>query len=123
MVGMSQAAPAGTAAARHPADPDPVPSTKAAAALALSLIALVTSPFIGGVIPAIIALRLAGQADADIAASDGFLLGAARSRRARNLARIALAITALLIVLALVWWVFRLAAAGPQPQQVDSNVN
>ncbi|MGH8883129.1 MAG: hypothetical protein ACRD0P_38265 [Stackebrandtia sp.] len=120
---MSQAPLADTPAARHPADPDPVPATKAATAYALSLIAVVTSPFVGGVIPAVLALRFCAQADAEIAASDGFLLGAARSQRARKLSWIALSVTGLVILFALVWWVFSLAASGPQPQQLDPNVN
>lgn len=120
---MTQSHSAVAAAARHPADPEPVPSTKAAAAYALSLVALLTAPFVGGVIPAVMALRMSGQADADIAASDGFLLGAARSRRAAKLARISLGITGTVLLLLVVWLVFKLAIAGPQPQDVDPNVN
>ncbi|WP_144300408.1 hypothetical protein [Stackebrandtia nassauensis] len=93
--------------ARHPRDPEPVPSTKAAAAYALSVLALATAPFLGGVIPAIITLRLSAQADADIAASEGFLLGAARNRRARKNAFLAFGITGLAILTLFTWWVFR----------------
>ncbi|MGH8876201.1 MAG: hypothetical protein ACRD0P_02490 [Stackebrandtia sp.] len=87
-----------------------MPSTKAAAAYGLSVLALVTAPFIGGVIPAVLALRLCGQADADIAASEGFLLGAARSRRARRFAYLALGITGLAILTLITWWVVRATA-------------
>ena len=99
-------------AARHPADPDPVPSTKAAAAYSLSVLALILSPIIGGVIPAVLALRLAGQADAEIAHSKGFLLGAAKSRRARRLSHVAFGVAGFVVAAWLVWWVFRLAATA-----------
>ncbi|GAA4908112.1 hypothetical protein LX16_3106 [Stackebrandtia albiflava] len=98
-----------SAAARHPADPEPVPSTKAAAAYALGIVAVVTSPFVGGVIPALLALRIATQADAEIAHSEGFLLGAAKSRRARRLAWIAVAVACFVVAAWLVWWIFQLA--------------
>lgn len=110
---MTTSQPSGSAVTvRHPQDPDPVPSTKAAAAFALSIVALMTSPLIGGVIPGVTALVLARQADADIAASDGFLLGARQARRARLLARAALAVAALTVTAWLVWTMF-LAVAMP----------
>lgn len=99
-------------AARHPADPDPVPSTKAAAAYALSILALVLSPVIGGVIPAVLALRLAKEADAEIAHSQGFLLGAAKSGKARRFSYIAFGVASFMTAVWLVWWVFRLAASA-----------
>ena len=37
---------------RHPADPDPVPSTKARSVLVLGLVAALTGFFLGGLIPA-----------------------------------------------------------------------
>ena len=43
-------------------DPEPAPSTKARAVFALGLVGLLTGPFVGGVIPATIALLLARQA-------------------------------------------------------------
>lgn len=95
-----------SAAARHPRDPDPVPSTKAAAAYSLSLVALLTAPFLGGVIPAVLALWLADQADAEIAESEGFLLGAKRSGQARRLARLALGIAAFVVLALLTWWFY-----------------
>ena len=44
--------------ARHPMDPEPVPSTKSRAVFALGLIGLLTGVFVGGVIPATLALLL-----------------------------------------------------------------
>ncbi|MFD0558338.1 hypothetical protein FB566_3640 [Stackebrandtia endophytica] len=99
-----------SAAARHPADPDPVPSTKASAAYALSVIAVLTAPMIGGVIPALLAMRMAKQADAEIAHSRGFLLGAAKSRQARRFSIIALGVAGFVVAAWLVWWAFRVAA-------------
>lgn len=104
MVGMQTAT-----AVRHPADPEPVPSTKTAAAMTLAVVAVITAPMIGGVVPALFALWLAAQAKADIVASEGFLLGASKLRRIRRLAYIALGIAALVLVFAIVWWVFGLA--------------
>ena len=123
MMGDMQLSQAAEAAARHPQDPDPVPSTKAVAAYTLSLVALATAPFFGGVVPAALAIVLSRQADADIVASDGFLLGAARSHRARKLARIALAISGLVALAILVAWVYHLAISAPQVDDIDPNVN
>ena len=39
-------------ASRHPLDPEPVRSTKARTVFALGLVALLTGPFVGGVVPA-----------------------------------------------------------------------
>lgn len=93
--------------ARHPRDPEPVPSTKAAAAYALSVLALFTAPFFGGLIPAVIALRLCDQAEADIARSKGFLLGAARCRKARRFVLLSFGITGVAVLTLITWWVFR----------------
>ena len=41
---------------RHPMDPDPVRSTKAAAVLALGVAAVVTGPLVGGIVPATLGL-------------------------------------------------------------------
>jgi hypothetical protein len=75
---------------RHPDDPDVSVSTKAAAVLALGVTAIVTGPFIGGLIPATIGLILARQARADLAAAGGYLTGADRLRRGQALALIGL---------------------------------
>ncbi len=110
-------------AARHPRDPDPVPSTKALTAFTLSIVAVVMAPFFGGVIPALISLRLCAQAQDDIEASGGFLLGAARCRKARRLAWIALAITAGVLVALIIWRMYAMLGQGAALYEVDPNVN
>ncbi|GAA2573543.1 hypothetical protein GCM10010435_55730 [Winogradskya consettensis] len=91
--------PVSAAPTRHPMDPEPVPATKARAVFALGLVALLTGPFIGGVIPATIALMLARQVSREHYASGGYLLGARWVRRGRALAwaGIVLALTALVV--------------------------
>jgi hypothetical protein len=84
---------------RHPADPDPAPATKAKAVFALGVVALLTGPFIGGVIPAVIALLLAREVRADLYAAKGFLVGTRRYERGITLAwtGIVLALTTIVI--------------------------
>src|SRR5215468_6500903 len=60
---------------RHPLDPDPVRATKAGAVLALGIAAAVTGFFVGGLVPATLALVLARQGRAEMIASGGFLTG------------------------------------------------
>src|SRR2546423_14217846 len=67
--------PAALTGARHPLDPDPVRSTKAAAVLALGIVAALTGFFLGGLVPATLALLLARQARAEQVAAAGFLTG------------------------------------------------
>ncbi|WP_133884397.1 hypothetical protein [Glycomyces sp. NRRL B-16210] len=100
---------------RHPDDPEPVESTKLVAARLLAGVAVALSPFIGGAIPALIALMLARQAEADIRASEGFLLGASQLASVRRLSRIALLITAAVILAALLVWVIGLARHAGAP--------
>ena len=80
-------------------DPDPEPSTKARAVFALGLVALLTGAFVGGVIPATLALLLARQASRQAYAAGGYLTGSAWIRRGRRLAwaGIVLALTALVV--------------------------
>ena len=90
--------PAG-AATRHPLDPEPAASTKAKAVYALGLLALITGPFVGGVVPATIALLLARQAERQAYQAGGYLTGSAWVRRGRRLAwaGLILALTALVV--------------------------
>jgi hydroxylaminobenzene mutase len=67
-------------ALRHPLDPEPVRSTKAAAVLALGVAAVVTAPLVGGIIPATIGLALAREARGDLVQSQGYLTGARQLR-------------------------------------------
>jgi hypothetical protein len=65
---------------RHPEDPDPAPSTKAAAVLALGIASVLTGPLLGGVVPATLGLLLAREARADLTAARGYLTGARQLR-------------------------------------------
>lgn len=84
---------------RHPMDPDPEPSTKARAVFALGLMGFLTGAFVGGVIPATIALVLARQAARQAYAAGGYLTGSKWIRRGSRLAwaGIVLALTALVV--------------------------
>ena len=97
---------------RHPDDPEPVESTKVVAARLLAAIGIALSPFVGGAIPALIALMLARQAEADIRASEGFLLGASRLPWIRRLSHIALVVAALAVTAVLLWWVIERARSA-----------
>ncbi|MEV0714698.1 hypothetical protein [Asanoa sp. NPDC050611] len=79
-----------TEALRHPLDPDPVRSTKAVAVFGLGLLAAVTGVFVGGIVPATIALLIARQARREAYASRGFLTGSGWLHRGERLAWIGL---------------------------------
>lgn len=72
--------------ARHPLDPDPVRASKPSAVFGLGIAAVVTGPFLGGIIPATLALMLARESRRELVAADGFLLGAGRLRAGTRLA-------------------------------------
>ena len=109
--------PAG-APTRHPMDPEPAPSTKARAVFALGLVALLTGPLVGGLIPGTVALLLARQVERQAYAARGYLTGIAFVRRGRRLAwaGIILALTAL--VMAAIAGLLHLASA-PGGQDFD----
>ena len=115
------ARPAPSEIERHPLDPEPVRSTKAAAVLALGIAAVVTGPVLGGVVPATLGLALARQARGDLAAGRGYLTGTRQVRAGTVLAwvGIGLAITALL--LASVFGIIALAGGGGQDFPDTSN--
>lgn len=107
---------------RHPADPEPVRSTKAAAVLALGVAAVVTGPLLGGVVPATVALALAPQAYGEMAAAEGYLTGATWLRRGEVLAWVGIALAATAFSTALVISILRFAmgTGGPDfPAVVD----
>ncbi|MFC7482323.1 hypothetical protein ACFQX7_23125 [Luedemannella flava] len=79
-------------AQRHPLDPEPVRSTKAAAVLALGVAAVVTAPLVGGIIPATVGLALARQARGDLVQGKGYLTGVRQLRVGVVLVWIALVI-------------------------------
>src|SRR5262249_61515133 len=75
---------------RHPLDPEPVRSTKAATVLALGIVATVTGFFIGGLIPATIALVMARSARSGMTPAKGYLTGGRLLRAGGRLAWIGL---------------------------------
>lgn len=111
-----------TVAARHPLDPESVPSTKAAAVLVLGVLAVVTGPLVGGLVPAAVALALARQARADLIAGCGYLTGDERLRRGELLALIGLGFAALTLVIAAVAAVLA-AANGPTPYDFPDTID
>ncbi|GIE96132.1 hypothetical protein Ari01nite_35970 [Paractinoplanes rishiriensis] len=100
---------------RHPMDPDPERSTKARAVFALGLVGFLTGAFVGGVIPATIALVLARQAARDAYAARGYLTGGAWIRRGRRLAWIGIVLALATLVVASIAGLLHLASspAGP----------
>jgi hypothetical protein len=62
-------------AQRHPLDPEPVRSTKAGAVLFLGVVAVLTGPLVGGIVPATIALVIGRQAYAELVSAQGYLTG------------------------------------------------
>jgi hydroxylaminobenzene mutase len=103
-------APTRPAALRHPLDPEPVRSTKAAAVLALGIAAVITGPLVGGVVPAALGLVLARQAGDDLVASRGYLTGARHVRLGRTLAWVGIALAVSALVAASVVGILSLAA-------------
>ncbi|GAA3450009.1 hypothetical protein [Dactylosporangium matsuzakiense] len=110
-----------TSSTRHPLDPDPVRATKATAVFSLGLLSVVTGPFLGGVIPATLALLMARESHQELVAAEGFLLGARRVRSGVRLAwtGIVLAIAGL-VVLAIIGL---LHYARQRGTDFDSTVN
>ena len=94
---------------RHPMDPDPVRSTKAMAVLALGIIALPLALVVAGAVPAVLALLLARDTEAEMRASGGFLTGGRWLLLGIRLARIALLVV---VGVVLVWIVVKLFGSG-----------
>jgi hypothetical protein len=99
-------------AVRHPLDPEPARSTKATAVHLLGVVAVVTGPFVGGIVPAVVALILAQQARADLLAGRGFLTGADRLRRGEILALAGLGLGLVTLVVAAIAAVLAIAAGA-----------
>ncbi|MFC7545021.1 hypothetical protein [Plantactinospora sp. GCM10030261] len=97
--------------ARHPLDPDPVRSTKARTVLALGLVAALTGLFVGGVVPATLALVLSRQARRQAYAAGGYLTGGALLRRGERLAWIGILLAITTVVIGLIIGILRFA--GP----------
>jgi hypothetical protein len=109
-------------AARHPLDPDPVPSTKATAVFVLGVLALLTGPLVGGLVPALVALGLARQARADLVAACGYLTGNDQLRRGEVLAVIGAGLAALMLVVAALAAILA-AADGPVPHDFPDTMD
>src|SRR5882724_11788550 len=88
---------------RHPLDPDPVRATKAGSVLTLGIIAAVTGFFVGGLIPATLALVLARQTRTEVTQAQGFLTGDKALRVGVRLAWLGIALAgAALVILAII---------------------
>ena len=99
-------------AQRHPADPDPVRSTKANAVYALGVVAVLTGPFVGGVIPATIALLLAREVRAELHAAEGYLIGTNRYANGVRLAWTGIVFAIAALVVAIVRGLYLWAGTG-----------
>jgi (hydroxyamino)benzene mutase len=110
-----------TEALRHPADPDPTRSSKATAVLALGVTAVLTGPFVGGVIPATIALLLAREVRADLHSAGGYLVGTSRYERGVRLAWAGIVLALATVVVAVVRGLYLWAQTGSV--DFDSTVN
>jgi hypothetical protein len=97
---------------RHPLDPDPVRDSKATAVLALGVIAAVTGPLVGGLVPATLALLIARQARAELAGARGFLTGGRRIRTGLSLAWTGITLAAVTLVIAAIVGLLSLAGPG-----------
>src|SRR5258707_10644134 len=98
------------AAVRHPLDPDVTRSSKAIVVLALGIVAAVTGPLVGGVIPATVALIIAKSTRVDLVAAGGYLTGAKMMRTGVRLAWIGIVLAAAALVVAAIIGLLHLAA-------------
>jgi (hydroxyamino)benzene mutase len=112
---------AAEALARHPQDPDPVRSTKAAAVLALGVVAAVTGPLLGGVVPAAVGLTLARQARQELIAGRGYLTGARQLRAGLILAWAGIGLAVAALVVASIVGVISLASGAGHDFPATSN--
>nr|MDT0661024.1 hypothetical protein [Micromonospora sp. DSM 115978] len=99
---------------RHPLDPDAVRSSKAGTVFALGLMAALTGPLIGGLVPGTAALLLARQARREAYASGGYLTGAVWIGRGERLARLGLLLAVTALVLATIIGIYNLAGSPGQ---------
>ena len=114
--------PATLPTARHPLDPDPVRSTKARGVLALGIVAALTGFFLGGLVPATLALVLAREARAERVASAGFLTGERALRVGVALAWVGIVLAATALVIASIIGLLHYAGSGSGPE-FGPNVN
>jgi len=115
--------PAALENVRHPLDPDPVASTKARGVLALGIVAALTGFFLGGLIPATLALLLARQVQRDRVASAGYLTGARPLRVGVALAWVGIVLAATALVLASIIGLLHYADSRSGGSDFAPNVN
>ena len=96
-------------------------STKARAVFALGLVGFLGGPFVGGVIPATIALLLARQTHRQQYAAGGYLTGSVWVRRGRRLAWAGIILALAALVLAVITGL--LHVAGAPGQDFDTNTD
>lgn len=100
---------------RHPADPQPMPATRSHAVWWLALLAVATGPLLAGVVPATVALILAGQFRRESRRSAGFLTGVARVRRGERLAWAGITLAVAGVSVAAAVGLLLVATAPPEP--------
>jgi hypothetical protein len=96
-------------------DPEPAPASKARAVFALGLTAFLTGPFVGGVIPATIALLLARQVRRQAYAAGGYLTGAVWVRRGQRLAWAGIVLALATLVIAVIAGLLHFAGSPTGP--------
>jgi hypothetical protein len=100
---------------RHPLDPDVRTSTKAGAVLFLGVTSVLMMMCVGGVVPAILAVVIARTARAEIDASHGFLRGEKMLRAGVILSWLAIIVSTIVLVTAVVYALVVFGAdTGPQ---------
>ena|SRR5690606_23015371 len=104
---------AATMTARHPDDPEPVLACKARAVWWLGMVAVLTGPLVGGLVPGTIVLVLAAQFRREAYQGGGFLTGAARVRRGQRLAWAGITLAAFAVVVAVLVGAFQAAGTPP----------
>src|SRR5439155_1114913 len=87
----------------------------AVAVLILGVVALLTGPMVGGVIPATLALLLARSTRAEMAEAAGFLTGVRYVRWGETLAWIGIVLAATALVVASIVGLMHVAATPPGP--------
>lgn len=107
---------------RHPLDPDQTRSSKAVAVFVLGLVAALTGFFLGGLIPAGLALVLARDAETELRRSGGFLTGWRLIRAGTLLAWVGIVLAATAVVVAAIIGLVHMALT-PTGTDFGNNVN
>jgi hypothetical protein len=95
--------------------PRPRVSSQAAWSLALGIVGLVLSPFMGGALPGLLAVWLARSAEVQIGDSHGWLTGSGQARVGRILGWASVLLAVAVAVALTVTWLLRFGAAGSSP--------